>query len=86
MTQLIALLRVYYQCSAMAEAGLLDRSERFACSETYQEVKAQFLDPDQRMPGAVITSQDNSEAYRRFKAWEAANEDLILSLKRGEPR
>lgn len=81
MTELIALLTIYYHCTALAEAGLLDQSDRFDCNETYQEVKAEFLDDALRQPGAVVTSADNAAAYVRFKAWERDNPDLVQSLK-----
>ena len=81
MVELVVLLSVYYKCAALAETGSLTQEERFACNNTYQEAKRHFLDDDARTSGAMLTPEQNTEAYLRFKAWEAQNAELIEALK-----
>ncbi|MEL6807597.1 MAG: hypothetical protein AAFO97_07435 [Pseudomonadota bacterium] len=78
MAELVVLLSVYYKCAALAETGSLTQAERFACNNTYQEAKRHFVDDE---PGAVLTPEQNRQAYLRFKSWEAENADLIAALK-----
>lgn len=81
MPDLIDLLSVYYQCTPLADAGLLTQIERFACNETYQQAKRLFLEGDLRRPGSELTLEQNTQAYLSFKAWETENGDLIRLLK-----
>lgn len=81
MPDLIDLLTVYYQCTPLAEAGLLTQVERFACNETYQQAKRLFLDGSLQLPGSVLTHAQNTEAYLAFKAWEVENDALVRVLK-----
>ena len=81
MTDLIDLLTVYYQCSPLAESGLLTQTERFACNETYQQAKRLFLEGDLRLPGSFLTPEQNTRAFLLFKDWEAQNAELVRSLK-----
>ena len=81
MTDLMDLLTVYYQCAPLADAGLLTQTERFACNETYQQAKRLFLEGDLRLPGSVLTLEQNTLAFLRFKEWEAANPDVIRVLR-----
>ena len=82
MTELLALLSFYYACSGPAITGELTQGERFACNRAYQAAKVLFLDPADR-PGLneEFTRAQNIEAYRRFKAWERANPDLVQEMK-----
>lgn len=81
MPDLIELLSVYYQCTPLAEAGLLTQTERFACNETYQQAKRLFLDGDLRLPGSILTHEQNTQAYLSFKDWEIRNAGLVQLLK-----
>ena len=82
MAEIVALLSVYYVCSADAAVGRLTQEERFACSATYQAAKRAFLDEGERsLPGTRLTAKENRLAYTRFKAWEAANAEMVSDLK-----
>lgn len=81
MEDLLTLLEVYYQCTALAESHQLTQIERFACNETYQQAKRLFLDGPLQHPGSVLTQEQNTLAYLRFKDWEAENADLIALLR-----
>ena len=81
MLELMTLLAVYYKCTALATDGLLTQRERFACYSPYQLVKREFLEESLQDPAVVLTIQQNTEAYLRFKAWEAANPDVVRDLK-----
>lgn len=82
MTELITLLSVYYLCAADAAEGTLTQKERFACNETYQQAKRLFLDDAAlRQPGSLLTPEQNTRAFLRFKAWEQENAELVASLK-----
>ena len=81
MQELLALLDVYYQCTALAEAHQLTQLERFACNETYQQAKRLFLEGDLAHPGSVLTREENTRAFLAFKEWEADNADLVASMR-----
>lgn len=79
--ELVTLLAIYYACSQEAEHGRLTQEERFACNVTYQQAKRLFLDEAERAPGTQITPAQNVKAYRRFKAWEQENAEIVHMLK-----
>lgn len=81
MPELVLLLTVYYKCAALAAEGLLTQTQRFACNETYQQAKRQFLEGELSEPGSFLTPEQNTQAYLRFKAWEAENADIVAALK-----
>jgi len=81
-TEIFALLASYYICAADAEVGRLTQPERFACNERYQTIKRSFLTEDVSVDSSGrLSPEQNTLAYRRFKAWEAENDALIRSLK-----
>lgn len=81
MPELLTLLEVYYQCTALAEAHQLSQIERFACNETYQQAKRLFLEGPLRQPGSVLTQEQNTLAYLRFKEWEIHNADVVALFR-----
>lgn len=82
MPEIVALLAIYYTCAAQAAEGLLTQQERFACNETYQQAKRLFLDDEAlRRPGSVLTPEQNTRAFLRFKTWERENAALVAELK-----
>lgn len=86
MTELIAVLSVYYVCSTAAADGLLNNRERHACKRTYDQAKHMFLSEDElRAAGGSVTPELNKTAYLRFKTWELENADLVRSLKQARP-
>ncbi|WP_143515378.1 hypothetical protein [Pseudooctadecabacter jejudonensis] len=81
MDDFLALITVYYECSALAEAHVLSQVERFACNETYQQAKRLLLDGPLSEPGSILTRDQNTQAFLAFKEWEAANAALVAQLK-----
>lgn len=81
MDDFLSLISVYYQCTALAEAHVLTQIERFACNETYQQAKRLLLDGDLAQPGSILTREQNTEAFLRFKSWEVENANLVARLK-----
>lgn len=81
MTELLAILSIYYQCAVLAEDWKLTQAERFACRDVYQEAKRIFLEDGEHDPDARLTADQNPLEYRRFKDWEAANADLVRQMK-----
>jgi len=81
MEDLLNLLSVYYQCTALAELHQLTQVERFACNETYQQAKRLFLDGDLARPGSILTHEQNTRAYLLFKSWEVENAALVKTLR-----
>ena len=82
MPEIVAILSVYYICSADAALGQLSQQERFACNATYQSAKRAFLTEDEKsLEGLRLTVEENIRAYRRLKAWEAENAALVRELK-----
>ena len=80
--ELLALLTLYYNCTALATDGLLTQAERFACNETYQQVKRVFAEEDL---STRLTAEQNIRAYRSFKVWEQENAALVQVLKATKP-
>lgn len=78
MEDILSFMSIYYKCSALAENWELTQPERFACNETYQIIKRLFVDAEVRQ---LLTPEQNAEGYRLFKSWEAANPDVVQSLK-----
>ena len=81
MAEIIALLSIYYNCTALAAAGLLTQTERFACNGTYQQAKRLFIEDELEGSHVVLTADQNTRAYLRFKAWETENAELVRTLK-----
>lgn len=75
MTTFFALLSAYYICDAAAAVGTLTLSEITECVHRYEAVKAEFVPPDASGPEA------GREGYRRFKAWEAENPEIVARMK-----
>lgn len=74
MDELWTYVGTYYQCTALAEAHVLTQAERFACNETYQQIKRLIVGVDLSQP---LTPKQNVEAYLMFKSWEVENAGLI---------
>lgn len=81
MAELVAILAIYYKCTALANDGLLSQPERFACNHTYQEAKRRFMKDELHHPNAALTAEQNARAYQRFKAWETENAELVRELQ-----
>ncbi|WP_170771785.1 hypothetical protein [Ruegeria lacuscaerulensis] len=84
MVELIALLSIYYKCTALAVDDKLTQSERFACNNAYQEAKRIFVHDSLDSEETRLTAQQNILAYRRFKSWEFENADLVRELRAAE--
>lgn len=82
MTELLAILSIYYQCATLAEDWKLTQAERFACRDVYQTAKRMFLEDGEHDPNARLTADQNLLAYSRFKAWEAENAALVEEMRR----
>ena len=78
MMELLTLLSIYYNCTALAEQGLLSRAERIECNAFYQQVKRHFVG---QPPDTLLSHEQNVIAYRKFKSWEAENAELVQDLK-----
>ncbi len=82
MTELLRLLAVYYLCDAAAAVRPLSAAEVAGCIEVYGRVKSQFSAPEGAAPGSPDSVARNAAAYAAFKAWEAANPDLVEDMRR----
>lgn len=71
-------LAIYYHCTALAEAHVLSQADRYACNETYQQVKRLFIGVDLTQ---ALTIEQNAKAYDLFKSWEAAHPEIVQALK-----
>ena len=80
MDELWIYVSAYYQCTALAEAHVLTQTERFACNETYQQVKRLIIGAEVTQP---LTREQNVQAYLLFKDWEIENAGLIKLLGLG---
>jgi len=87
MHNLIALLSVYYTCDAAAALNQLSVDDAVRCSLVYESVKLRFLSEAELTEVSGATTTDRAAAlrrgYLRFKSWEAANADLIHTIRAG---
>jgi hypothetical protein len=79
--QFLALLLAYYTCDAAAQTQEPMGSERMACVETYEEVKAFFAPLDPAPVGTAEYGAQRIETYRAFIAWEEANAEVVAALR-----
>ena len=83
MTELLALLAMYYACDEAASHRpmSLTKSDRVDCVATYYDVTAQFaLDP-LAPDGTAQHAAQRRAAYVAFKTWEAENADLVATMR-----
>lgn len=81
MSEFLALLLAYYTCDAAAQTQEPLGDERLACVETYEAVKGWFAPLDPAPVGTAEYGAQRIETYRAFRAWEAANPDLVAELR-----
>jgi hypothetical protein len=79
--QFLALLLAYYSCDAAAQAQQPLGGDRLACVETYEEVKSWFAPLDPAPPGTPDYAAQRIATYEAFRAWEAANAELVEELR-----
>jgi hypothetical protein len=79
--QFLALLLAYYSCDAAAQAQQPLGGDRLACVETYEEVKSWFAPLDPAPPGTPEYGAQRIATYEAFRAWEAANAELVEELR-----
>ncbi|WP_121630589.1 hypothetical protein [Tropicibacter alexandrii] len=82
MSPFIALLSLYYLCDQGAALRPLPPSDAQRCARHYEQVKLTFLDETPAPSGSEARAAQNLAAYRKFKAWEAANPALVEGLRK----
>lgn len=90
MTDFMFVAALYYACDQAALEARLSASDIIRCSLVYETVKVQFLSEEEQKSLATLDIRDRTAvmqtAYRRFRAWEEDNPDLVESLRtRGLP-
>lgn len=87
MTDIFALLTIYYACDQAAAQMLLSKDEAQHCAAIYKSVKMQFLTTDDlhayRAGDATRKATIMQMAYLRFKEWETQNGAQVQDLRRG---
>lgn len=81
MGEFLALLLAYYTCDAAAQSQQPLSSDRLACVETYEAVKAWFAPLDEAPLGTPDYAAARIETYRAFRAWEAENADVVEAVR-----
>ena len=81
MSQLLSLLAAYYLCDQAAALRALNAAEVSACMAHYERIKQEFLDEPPARVGTPERVAQNRLGYAGFKAWEAANPDIVRELR-----
>jgi hypothetical protein len=81
MTQILALLSFYYLCDQAAATRGLAPHEVARCMATYERMKLEFIDEEPARIGTPARVRQSRLGYRGFKAWEAANPDLVRDMR-----
>lgn len=85
MPNFFAILAFYYTCNSAAMSGALAHEQVSFGSDLFDLVKTQFLTDEELAELDKLTPAERSlrirKGYLRFKRWEAANPDIVASLK-----
>lgn len=81
MSNLIALVSLYYMCDQAAAQRVMTAFEVSRCMATYEQIKLEFIDETPAALGSVERAAQSRLGYRGFKAWEAAHPDLVRRLR-----
>ncbi len=82
MSEFLAILALYYMCDATAVTRPMSMEEVQACTQTYDSVKTYFVpDFDLAPEGSLARFEQMTEAYVAFRAWQAANPDLVTEMR-----
>ena len=81
MSPLLKLLAFYYLCDQAAATQALSSSDVATCMANYERIKMAFIDERPAAPGTATRIAQNRLGYAGFKAWEAANPDLVEDLR-----
>lgn len=81
MTTLFTMLMLHYLCDQTANMRALSHGEAAYCMENYQAIKLSFINAEAPAQDTNVRAVQNRQAYARFKAWEAANPEMVADLK-----
>ncbi len=81
MSPILPLLTVYYLCDQAAAIRGLSSHEVTTCMQNYEQLKLEFIDEDPARLGSVERAAQVRQGYAGFKAWEAANADLVVQMR-----
>lgn len=83
MTDLIALLTLYYTCdTAVALAPeRFPKTYRVQCIGHYENVKSHFMAGPAEQTGSPRAARQKRAAYLAFKAWEQENAPLVHRMR-----
>ena len=85
MPNFFAILAFYYACDSAAMSGALTHEQVSYGSDIFELVKLQFLTDEELAELNGLSPAERSlrirKGYLRFKRWEAANPDIVASLK-----
>jgi len=81
MTQIMTLMAFYYMCDQAAAHGTLNNAEFQNCMANYETIKLEFIDETPAPRGSVERAAQIRLGYVGFKAWEAANSDLVTRMR-----
>ncbi|MEL6167239.1 MAG: hypothetical protein AAFR35_01015 [Pseudomonadota bacterium] len=78
MEEFLSVLALYYTCDAAAALRPLGPDEVRVCTDAYESVKVWFTeDFELADPGTLARYEQLLDGYREFKAWEAANPEVV---------
>ncbi|SHI04843.1 hypothetical protein [Marivita hallyeonensis] len=81
MSPILKLLAFYYLCDQAAATQVLSSGDVATCMANYNQIKLEFIDEVPAPLGTPARAAQNRLGYAGFKAWEAANPDLVEELR-----
>lgn len=81
MTQILALLTLYYACDQAAAHRGLHGPEVTSCMANYEVLKLAFIDEAPAPLGSPERAAQIRLGYTGFKLWEAENADLVEEMR-----
>ncbi|MDA7426356.1 hypothetical protein [Thalassococcus lentus] len=81
MTNFLAMMTLYYMCDQAAAFRGLTPDEVTNCMANYERMKLEFIDERPAALGSAERAKQIRLGYRGFKAWEAANPELVLQMR-----
>ena len=81
MNTVTAMLTLYYLCDQAAALRGLTAQEVDRCMANYERLKLEFVDTPPAPLGSKERAAQIRLGYAGFKAWEAANAELVAEMR-----
>lgn len=81
MSRFVLDLVIYYACAISAETAPVTAPDAVTCSRAYEQAKMHFYAADPAPQATPDRFAQSNAAFAAFRAWEAANPDMVAALK-----